>query len=83
MAMSQQTVEEVHKFQDEGDRNVLRNIDYPRPRAPSGDQRHRLPPTQRLAGVRLGYLPQAMAAWAEAPLAHSRLHRPRTPDGSL
>ncbi len=85
MAMLKQTIEDVHKFQDEETGMFWQVMDHP------GVEGNYLETSGTalfayavLKGVRLGYLPKRMAAWAEKGLLrHLRQYLSKNPDGSL
>ena len=85
MAMLKQTVEDMHKFQDEQSGMFWQVIDHPEAEGnyleTSGTA---LFAYAVLKGVRLGYLPKRMAAWAEkAFYGTCDRYLSKNPDGSL
>ena len=85
MAMLKQTVEDMHKFQDEQTGMFWQVIDHPEAEGnyleTSGTA---LFAYAVLKGVRLGYLPKRMAAWAEkAFYGTCDRYLSKNPDGSL
>ena len=85
MAMLKQTIEDVHKFQDEETGMFWQVMDHP------GVEGNYLETSGTalfayavLKGVRLGYLPKRMAAWAEkAFYGTCDQYLSQNPDGSL
>ena len=85
MAMFKQTIEDVHKFQDEETGMFWQVMDHP------GVEGNYLETSGTalfayavLKGVRLGYLPKRMAAWAEkAFYGTCDRYLSKNPDGSL
>jgi hypothetical protein len=85
MAMLKQTIEDVHKFQDEETGMFWQVMDHP------GVEGNYLETSGTalfayavLKGVRLGYLPKRMAAWAEkAFYGTCDKYLSKNPDGSL
>ena len=85
MAMLKQTIEDVHKFQDEETGMFWQVMDHP------GGEGNYLETSGTalfayavLKGVRLGYLPKRMAAWAEkAFYGTCDKYLSKNPDGSL
>ena len=85
MAMFKQTIEDVHKFQDEETGMFWQVMDHP------GVEGNYLETSGTalfayavLKGVRLGYLPKRMAAWAEkAFYGTCDKYLSKNPDGSL
>ena len=85
MAMLKQTIEDVHKFQDEETGMFWQVMDHP------GVEGNYLETSGTalfayavLKGVRLGYLPKRMAAWAEkAFYGTCDRYLSKNPDGSL
>ena len=85
MAMLKQTIEDVHKFQDEETGMFWQVMDHP------GVEGNYLETSGTalfayavLKGVRLGYLPKRMATWAEkAFYGTCDKYLSKNPDGSL